>query len=117
MIGRNILILWWCGQACYKLVYAFYHRFSYGFIVGHGLVHEDKEEVHLLLCWYGLVQGMLMQPPCLGHEPAYAVPVHGAFELLLGYRKTYLNGSCLLCDRAGQQCINASYGKNRKRFP
>ena len=74
-----------------------------------------------MLVWgHGLVDSVLMEPPCFYHQTADAVAVHGAAELFLRHRKTSLYGGAPDSYRdisAGQKNVNEPYGKNRKRFP
>lgn len=72
--------------------------------------------MQLLACRHALVELVLVQPPCLGHQPPDPVPVYRMAKLLLGYRKTRLHRRFTI-DGAGYELINQSYRKNRKRFP
>ena len=99
-----------------QLVYGFYYGCHYGFMVRHLFARMHQEQVNLPAGRYGRIHYMLVQPPRLHHQPAYAVAVYRAFKFLLRYRKARHGRRRAAFQRRGNKIYQPD-GKNRKRFP
>ena len=72
--------------------------------------------MHLLAGWYEVIEQVLVQPPRFHHQTPYAVPVYATTEFLFWNRKPDLYWS-FDHSGSGNEQIDESNGKNRKRFP
>jgi len=76
----------------YQLVDALFYSLLHSGMVGHCSIGKDKEHLQLQAGRYGLVKGLFLQAPGLGHQPAYAVAMHREAEFLFGYGKACAHG-------------------------
>lgn len=99
------------AKACYTFLHHFLHGGKFRQL-GSG---KNNENMQLQFRRHGLVERVLIQPPCFAQQAQHAVAVYRFSKLLFGHGKAGLYRRSPGIARNGT--VDEPYREKRKRFP